>query len=131
MKEDTSEVVIPSCLDVLPEQHEIDAAWIIAKHYKSVVEFLRPTDGYMVKTPDIQMGGILWEMKSPVGKSKTTIEAIIRKATKQSKHIIIDCRRTALDDEEIEKKIRFEISKRHGIKKVLIITKSKIVVEIA
>ena len=35
-------------------------AWIIAYHYDKVVEFLRPIDGYQIKTPDIIIDGLFY-----------------------------------------------------------------------
>jgi hypothetical protein len=45
MKEDRAQVIIPSGLTNPPEPHEISAAWILARHYNTIVEFLRPIKG--------------------------------------------------------------------------------------
>ena len=103
------QVIIPVNHPSPPEQHEIDAAWILARHFQCAVEFLTPVDDYKRKTADIVMLGIQWEMKSPIGASKSTIGNQFSIAKKQSRNIIIDTRRTAIEYEKIEKVI--EISK--------------------
>jgi len=66
-------VTIPVGHPSPPEPHEVDAAMILARHYKCAVEFLAPVDDYKRKTADIVMLGVLWEIKSPIGASKSTI----------------------------------------------------------
>lgn len=63
-------VIIPNTIKPYPEKHEVEVAWIVAKHFKFVVEFLQPRIGYRMKTPDIVMNGVMWEIKSPTGFSK-------------------------------------------------------------
>ena len=123
-------VIIPPGLIVPPEQHEIDAALILSRHYKCSVEFLIPVNDYKRTTADVVMQGVIWEMKSPKGESKkNTIERQFKKGTKQSRNIVLDTRRTKLDDLEIEKRVLYEAKKRSSIKKVIMINKSgKIVV---
>ena len=64
-------------------------------------------------------------MKSPKGDSKkNTIERQFKKGTKQSRNIVLDTRRTKLEDKEIEKRVLYEANKRSSIKKVIMINKS-------
>ncbi|MDR0490568.1 MAG: hypothetical protein LBH28_04910 [Oscillospiraceae bacterium] len=125
------QVVIPTNHPNPPEQHEIDAAWILARHFQCVVEFLTPVDDYMRKTADIVMLGVQWEMKSPIGASKATIENQFRRASKQSRSLIIDTRRTTLDDKEIVKSIIRETKKHSSIKRVILIDKFDKVIEMS
>ena len=124
------QVIIPANLPNPPEPHEVEVARIISKHYQQTIEFLKPIDDYKRKTPDFVMVGILWEIKSPQGKSRATIGRTLKKASKQSRNIIIDCRRMALPYEKIVSMLRFELSKRRQIKRVVLIAKNKEVVEI-
>ena len=118
------EVIIPDGVTQKPEPHEIEIAWILARHHKTIVEFLQPIGGYKIKTPDIVMNGLSWEIKSPTGSSrKSTIEYQF-KGLKQSRNLIIDGRRTKLDDEFILKQISSEIARHSRIGKILFITKS-------
>ncbi|MDR1088444.1 MAG: hypothetical protein LBL23_04160 [Coriobacteriales bacterium] len=125
------DVIVPPNHPNPPEPHEIEAAWILARHYSTAVEFLVPIDGYGIKTPDFVMDGVLWELKSPLGKSRNTIGNQFMKASRQSRHIIIDAQRTRIDDDTIITRIRLEMVKNRKIKKVLIIKKSQKVVEIS
>ena len=113
-----------------PQQHEIDIAYILASHYRTTVEFLIPIDDYKRKTPDIMMLGVPWEIKSPIGASKSTIGNQFRMASKQSGNIVLDVRRSNLDFNRVEKSVLFEMSKRPYIKKVILVGKFEKIVEI-
>jgi len=106
-----------------PEQHEVDVAHILARHYRTTVKFLVPIDDYKRKSADIVMNSVAWEIKCPTGNSKATIGNQFRRANRQSKNIVIDTRRTKLIFDEIEKMVQRELKKRPSIKKVIIIDK--------
>ena len=130
LKKNIGQVIIPAGHPNPPEPHEVDAAYILARHYQETVEFIVPVDDYKRKSADIVMLGVEWEIKCPRGASKSTIGNQFRFASKQSKNIIIDTRRTRLDYESIKNRVLFEIKKRPAIKKVIIIDKSDKVIEI-
>ncbi|MDR0967394.1 MAG: hypothetical protein LBL75_01000 [Rickettsiales bacterium] len=75
----------------LPESHELEVANILAGIGKDV-EFLAPVYIKGICMPDLIMDGKRWEIKSPIGASKRTIENNFRKAQKQSENIIFDLR---------------------------------------
>jgi hypothetical protein len=127
----SGQVIIPVRHPNPPELHEVDIALILARHFQCTVEFLIPVDDYRRKTADIIMLGVEWEMKSPIGDSKSTIGNQFQSASKQSKNVIIDTRRTALEYDRIEKTVLLEMKKRVGIKKVILINKFAKVVEIS
>ena len=112
-----------------PEPHEIEAAWALAWHFKCTVEFLIPVDDYKRKTADIVMLGSLWEIKCPIGTSKSTIGNQFRVASKQARNIVIDTRRTKLDYDGIVKRVIFELRERPSVKRVILINKSGEVIE--
>jgi len=112
-----------------PETHEVDVAFILASHFKSPVEFILPIDDYKRKSADIRMLGVEWEIKSPQGSSKVTIKNQFQRASRQARNIVIDTNRTKLKYEAIEKSVLFEMTKRPYLKRVILIDKSKIVVE--
>ena len=121
------EVIIKTDLQDRPKDHELSAALILAAYFRSDVIFLRPqTD----KTPDIEIDSIKWEIKSPRGDSKKTIENNLRTARRQSLNIVIDLRRIKMHQSKAVSRINFFLSKSHIFKKILIITKSKKVIEI-
>ena len=76
------------------------------------------------------MLGVVWEIKCPTGVSKSTIRNQFRRASRQSKSIIIDTRRTKLEKGSIEKSVLFEMKNRPYIKKVILIDKLEKVIEI-
>ena len=127
-RENTSNVVIPNNHPNPPEPHEIDIAMILSRHYQTTVEFMVPVDDYKRKSADIIMLGVEWEIKSPTGTSKSTISGQFQRASKQSRHIIIDSRRTKLKFPEIEKRVIIEVTKRTSIGKVILIDKNKKVI---
>ena len=126
----TGTIIIPGGHPNPPEPYEIDVALILAQHYQTEVEFLIPIDDYKRKTPDIKMLGVEWEIKSPQGKSKSTIGTQFRRGSKQANNIVLDTRRTKLKYDIIEKQVIIEANQRTSLNKVILINKSKKVVEI-
>jgi hypothetical protein len=129
-KENPGKVVIPAGHPNPPEPHEIEIAWILARHFFSTVEFLIPLDDYKRKTADFTMDKTDWEIKSPQGNSKSTVHHQMGRASKQSKYIVFDGRRTSLADEILLNRIHAEWEERRSIKRVIFITKSSKVLEI-
>ena len=80
-----------SGLTTIPEKHEFDVAKYFASMGKDI-KFLKPSQIPNTHTPDILMDGLEWEIKSPIGNSKRTIETNFRQAVKQSRYIIFDLR---------------------------------------
>ena len=77
------------------------------------------------KSPDMQMCGKKWEIKTPKENGKYTIEHIIQCASRQSAPIIIDLRQCKMSEAKAVVKIERESNLRKVIKTVLVITKSK------
>lgn len=92
MNNQTKGKVDTSLLTHEPEPHEQATADYFADQGYDVT-FLRPRNIKGLKNPDFMMNGKIWEVKGPVGKSKRTFEDDLRKAMRQSSHIIIDLRR--------------------------------------
>ena len=129
-KVNPGQVIIPTGHPNPPKAHEVEAAYILARHYKETVEFIIPVDDYKRKSADIVMLGVEWEIKCPHGASKSTIGNQFRFASKQSKNIILDTRLTKLGYESIESRVHIEIKKRPAIKRVILIDKFEKVIEI-
>ena len=123
-------VVLPADSPMPPEPHEVEVAWILARHHNTVVEFLRPMEGYRLKTADLVMNGVIWELKSPTGKGRTTVPNQFKRGTKQSKHIVFDARRVQLDEASVLAQVRREAQMRRSVKAVIFIGKTGIVIEI-
>ncbi len=123
-------VIIPDNIRPYPEAHEVDIAWILARHYKAVVEFLQPSLAYKIKTPDIVMNGIMWEIKSPTGSSRKFTVQYQFKGLEQSRNLIIDGRRTKLDDDHIKKQIQKEKKSRKRVGRLIFITNKLKIIEL-
>ena len=124
------QVIVPTGNYNPPKSHEIDVAWIITRHFSCTVEFLIPVDDYKRKTADISIGNIEWEIKSPSGASKTTVHRQFERASKQSKYIVFNGRRTTLSEEILLRRIQKELRERRSIKRLLFITKNSKILEI-
>jgi hypothetical protein len=125
------QVVIPVGHPNPPESHEVEVAWILARYFSCEIVFLVPVDDYKRKTADFRMNSLDWEIKSPQGNAKSTVHHQLVRAAKQSKYIVFDGRRTSLSDEILQSRIRAEMKEIRSIRRILFITKSSEVLEIA
>ena len=80
-------------------------------------------------TPDIIIDNVKWEMKSPTGETRNTIKNIIQSALRQSVNIILDLRRIKRPMEKCLRDIDREFTHNKRIKRLLVITKSKKVLD--
>ena len=80
-------------------------------------------------TPDIIIDNVKWEMKSPTGETRNTIKNIIQSALRQSVNIILDLRRIKRPMEKCLRDINREFTHNKRIKRLLVITKSKKVID--
>ncbi len=117
-----------SNLNTPPEKHEFETAKYFASMGKDIT-FLKPSDIPNIHTPDILMDGIEWEMKSPSGNSKRTIETNIRQAAKQSHYIIIDLRRIQVPEKTCISQLEKLFNSRSDIRRLLIIRKNQELLE--
>ena len=85
--------IIPNGVSL--EKHESDTA-VFFTNLGFNVELIPPSNTPKSKSPDFIMNGKAWEMKSPQGKSRVTVEHAFKRAAKQSENIIIDLRRTKI-----------------------------------
>jgi len=122
------EVIVKTNPVDAPKDHEMTAAIIMAYHFNTSVVFLRPESK---KTPDIDVNGTKWEIKSPKGNAKKTIDNNLRTARKQSRYIVIDLRRTKLHQSKAEARIRhYLVSGPHKINGLKVITKTRKIIDI-
>lgn len=111
-----------SKLKTPPEKHELATAKYFAALGKDVV-FLPPSNIKEVYRPDILMDGVEWEIKSPQGKSRRTVEKLFRHASQQSKYIIFDLRRSNLPEDICINQLERSFSHKR-VKRLLIIKKN-------
>jgi len=105
-----------------PEPHELKTVEMFLNQGIDV-EFLAESKIIGQKSADVVMNGQLWEIKSPIGKGKRTIEKTFEKASRQSPNIILDLRRCHAPSLEMLSKAEKEWQYRKNIKRLIIITK--------
>ena len=92
--------------------------------------FIAPDRTKGSKNPDIEMYGLLWELKSPEGNGSRTIENIMRAGSKQARNIVLDLRRTSRVDSKCLAEIKSRFAHLRSVKRALIITKSLELIEL-
>lgn len=107
-----------------PENHEMETVSFLA-NLGYDIEFISPSQMKGVKTPDIKMQNLEWEIKSPINNGERSIEHALRSALKQSPNIIFDLRRSKMSTEKTLSRIGFILRKVKKIRHFLIITKTK------
>ncbi len=115
--------------DTSPEEHELDAVNTLIELGRHIT-FIAPTRIEGRKSPDIEMNGTEWEIKTPMGNSKTTIFNAMKRGAKQSKLLIIDLRKTKISDQKAIHDIKMSISKTRSIQRVIVINKSSDIIDI-
>lgn len=120
-------IIIPQDVHPVPERFELSAASLLLEYFQSDIVFLPVTSD---RTPDIEVSGEKWEIKSPLGKSKHTIETQLKRASKQSTHVVIDARRCKIHIAKIRSQLRHHGAIKKHIKRIVLITKIGAVEEI-
>lgn len=123
-------VIIEKELGAIPsvEEMEVVDILVINKIPKTSVKFLKPIR--TSKTPDTLIDNIPWEIKSPKSNGSRTIEHAVRSASKQSENIVIDLRTSNLNTNRAVAQIKFHSLKRTNIKRLIVVTKGKAVLDI-
>jgi hypothetical protein len=110
-----------------PPKKDIDAAWVLARHHKTVVEILRPVNRYQVKTPDFAFNDQYHELKVPTSSQVRQILHLLNEAKSQAENLIIDIRKTKITEkraievckEFMKKHRKYHISLIISVTKVL------------
>lgn len=111
-----------------PWPHEMRVAEILslAGHY---VEFLEESD---LRTADIKLDGIEYEIKSPESFNSNTFEHKLKDATKQSPNLVIDTSRIKkVRDLKVRSFLVNQMRKQKQIKKMIMITKHGQIIDIS
>lgn len=87
------------------------------------IQLLPPVQGKGIKTPDLTIEGIPWEMKAPMGNGKRTVQNTLMRAGKQAENIIIDLRRSKMQEDQAIMAFKKEFSLAKKLKRLKIITK--------
>ena len=96
----------------------------------SDVELIPKSEKKGIRTPDIIMDGLKWEMKSPKGEGKYLMQNTIQKAVKQSKNVIVDLRRVKRSQERCLKELEKEFDNSRSLRRLKVITKSRKILDI-
>lgn len=109
-----------------PWPHEIHTARVLALagHF---VEFLPESH---LKTADILLDGIEFEMKAPETDKTSSLEQSIRNALRQCPNIIIDACRMKMRDDRARAFLVKKCNEQKQIKKMLYITKKGEIIDI-
>ena len=127
MPKKTVDVVIPDGYKI--NNAEREAAWILANYYKTVVRVLRPSEKYMEKTADFAINGIHYELKTPKSAKVRSIEKLIHAATKQSKNVIIDSRKTRVTEKRMIEICVDRLAHIRNLSRIVLIVGKKKVLE--
>ena len=106
------------------EKHEFATVYLLL-NLGYDIELIPPSKINGLKMPDIIFQGKPWEMKSPIGDSKKTIENTLQTGAKQGRNIILDLRRCKRDEEQSIKEANNYLRTSKNIKRIIIITKNE------
>lgn len=120
-------VIIPQAVHPVPERFELSAASLLLEFFQADIQFLPVAS---MSTPDIEVSSEKWEIKSPVGGSKYTIQRQFQRAAKQSHNVVIDARRIKIHIARVRREVAYQASLAKSTKQVLLIEKTGKVVRI-
>lgn len=120
-------VIIPQNIQPVPERFEVSAAVLLLEYFQADIEFLPVSS---LKTPDIKINSQKWEIKSPVGGGKYTIQRQFQRAAKQSPNVVIDARRIKIHIDRVRREVSYQAGLAKSVKQVLLIEKTSKIVRI-
>ena len=118
--------IIPNGVSL--EKHEYDTILLFTEMGLDV-ELIPRSNQKGIRTPDIVMEGLKWEIKSPTGKGRWLLENTLQKASRQSSNVIIDLNRIKIHQIKCLQELEKQFHKSKGVKHLKVITKAKKVVE--
>lgn len=128
MARGTGGVYYPGGMAAWP--HEERTAAALARAGKSV-EFIPRREGDRLKSPDIVMDGIEWEMKAPKASGQKALDRVLRRAVHQSRNVVIDAARIeGSTDIQVDRDLRKVAAHIKGLKRLILVRKNREVVDI-
>jgi len=119
------QIIIPEGLHPWPHELRVAEILALAGH---TVEFI-PTS--IVKTADILLDGVEFEIKSPITDNPKKIIRNIKRALQQSLNIIIDSSRIkGMHDDNLRKLLVSRAKDQKMLKRLLLITKHDQIIDI-
>lgn len=95
-----------------PSEHEVLTALRLAEEGMDVL-FRIDSREEGVKNPDVEMNQQVWEFKAPTGQGKNTVDSQMKRAGKQTERLVLDLRRSELDDKKSIRDVRQGMQGRH------------------
>ena len=123
----THHVYIPTNMGQSPYPHEIFAAKAISIYFDADATFVKRNN--TAKTADLRIKNTVWEIKSPIGDGKRTMQNNLRAADDQSPNVIINLARCKMNSIKAVSRIRYELGKANKIKRLLVVYKNGDVVK--
>lgn len=114
-------VFVPQTIS--PEAHELATAQRLAA-VGLAVKFREIDTTKGVKNPDIEISGIVWEMKSPLGSGKNTVSRQLARSARQSHRLVYDNTRRPLDDTNVILELRRRLAVSSMRDEILFIAKN-------
>lgn len=112
--------IIPNNITRQSEEHEKYMAQVLAEHFCVNVKFVKTGS---IKTADLNIRGRVWEMKSPTGNGKHTIQHQFSRANKQSKYIVLYSGRTSLPELSVKRQSLRYFNDSNYFRGIIIISK--------
>ena len=118
--------IIPNGVSL--EKHEYDTVLFLTTLGYDI-ELIPPSHIPNIRTPDFKMNGLKWEMKSPKGRSRSTLEHAFQTAMKQSVNIVFDIRRIQMPNDKAVATLERLFSYSKSVKHLLVISKERKLLE--
>lgn len=106
------------------EKHENDTIVFFTELGYNVT-LIPPSHVPGIHTPDFKMNGLEWEMKSPKGRTRSTLEHAFQAALKQSRNLVFDLRRVQMPNDKAIMILEQLFNYSKSIKRLLIISKNR------
>ena len=113
---------------VVLEAHEL-ATVVFFTELGHDIELIPKSNVEGLHLPDIVMDGLKWEIKAPKGDGRWVIMNTLQSAARQSDNVIIDLRRIKLSQEKCLLSLNREFEHSKKIKRMLVITKARKLLE--
>ena len=121
-------VIVPGGCDIWP--HELNTAKALSRKGHTI-EFLPRIEGTQVKSADILMDGIVWEMKSPTSSSIKSLQKVLRRAGKQSHNVVVDTSRMkGVSDRDAQRELSRLLPLVASVHRLRMVTKNRNVIDI-
>ena len=95
-----------------PSEHEVQTALRLAERGAEILFRVDSRDSG-AKNPDVEMDQQIWELKAPLGGGENTVDSQMKRAGKQADRLVLDLRRSVLDDAEAIARVRKGMWRRH------------------